>query len=208
MELSVWLAFVAAATVVLVVPGPTILMIISLAISHGRKASTPLILGVAFGDVIAITLSLLGLGAILMTSAWLFMILKWAGAAYLFYLGIQMWRTKDLSIIDPPLSKKASKKSKEIFWQACLVTALNPKGIMFFIAFMPQFVTPDYPAKQQLLILAVTFMILTLLNSVAFTVFAVKIRSRFTRPSAVSWFNKGSGSALIGAGLVTAAMER
>ena len=92
MNIETWLAFVAASAVLLIIPGPTILLVISYALGRGMRTALPVAVGVALGDFTAMTLSLLGLGALLATSALLFTIFKWAGAAYLVWLGIALWR--------------------------------------------------------------------------------------------------------------------
>jgi threonine/homoserine/homoserine lactone efflux protein len=92
MTLETWLAFTAASAVLLVIPGPTILLVVSYALGQGWRTALPMAIGVALGDFTAMTLSLLGLGALLAASATLFPILKWAGAAYLIWLGIKLWR--------------------------------------------------------------------------------------------------------------------
>lgn len=92
MPIENWLAFVAASAIMLAIPGPTILLVISYALGHGRNASSATVAGVALGDFTAMTASMLGLGALLATSAALFTVLKWIGAAYLIYLGIKLWR--------------------------------------------------------------------------------------------------------------------
>ena len=93
MDLHLWLAFVAASTALLIIPGPTILLVLSYAISKGRQVAVSSALGVATGDLIAMTASLAGLGALVMASAELFVVLKWVGAAYLVYLGFKLWRS-------------------------------------------------------------------------------------------------------------------
>src|SRR6186997_3355824 len=92
MPLELWLAFVAASAVLLVIPGPTILTVISYSLAHGRRAKVPLIAAVALGDSTALVVSLLGLGALLATSAFWFTLVKWAGGLYLIYLGIKLLR--------------------------------------------------------------------------------------------------------------------
>src|SRR3954468_769604 len=92
MSIEHWLAFVAASAVLLVIPGPTILTVISYSMAHGRRANVPLVAAVALGDSTALVLSLLGLGALLSASAFWFTIIKWAGGLYLLYLGIRMLR--------------------------------------------------------------------------------------------------------------------
>ena len=93
MSLEIYIAFVIAAEIILVIPGPTIILVVSQAIAHGRKSVIPLVTGVLAGDFTAMTLSLLGLGAVLSASAALFVLLKWIGALYLIYLGVKLWRT-------------------------------------------------------------------------------------------------------------------
>src|SRR5215472_12545943 len=92
MSLETWLAFAAATTVLLVIPGPTILLVISYALGQGMRTALPVAIGVALGDFTAMTLSMLGLGALLASSSLLFTALKWAGALYLVWLGIRLWR--------------------------------------------------------------------------------------------------------------------
>ena len=92
MSIETWLAFTAATAVLLVIPGPTILLVVSYALGQGMRTALPVAVGVALGDFTAMTLSMLGLGALLATSSLLFTVLKWAGALYLVWLGIQLWR--------------------------------------------------------------------------------------------------------------------
>ena len=206
MEWHNWLAFSLAAAVVLAIPGPTILLVLVQSITHGPRAALPLVAGVAVGDFIAVTCSLLGLGVILAASATLFTLLKWIGAAYLIYLGVRMWR-------QPPQLGNLKDESAEapagkLFRNACLVTALNPKGIIFFLAFVPQFVEPTGNAHFQLALMALTFLLLATLNAALYAYFAGQIRVWLRHPETLRWFQRGGGSALIGAGMLTALAER
>ncbi|MBL0897825.1 MAG: LysE family transporter, partial [Reyranella sp.] len=92
MSFETWAAFAAASSVLLVIPGPTVLLVVSYALGQGWRTALPMAVGVALGDFTAMTLSMLGLGALLATSATLFTALKWVGAAYLASLGVQPWR--------------------------------------------------------------------------------------------------------------------
>src|ERR1700685_90718 len=92
MSLEHWLAFIAASAILLAIPGPTVLLVISYALGHGRRAALGTVAGVALGGFTAMTASMRGLGALLSTSALVFTGLKWIGAAYLIYLGIKLWR--------------------------------------------------------------------------------------------------------------------
>ncbi len=208
MEWSVWLAFLVAATLVLIVPGPTILLVITQSIQHGRAAALSLVGGVALGDFIAVSASLLGLGVILATSAILFNLMKWVGAAYLIYLGIQMWRSPPALEPSGQLNRASGIKHARMFGQACLVTALNPKGIIFFMAFVPQFINPHAPATPQLLTMAATFLILAVVNAGLYAFFAAAVRDKLQRRDVRAVLQRGGGTALIGAGIATAALQR
>jgi len=206
MSAEIWMAFVLAATIILVIPGPTIILVVSQAISHGRKSVVPLVAGVIFGDFTAMTLSLLGLGAILSVSASLFTILKWIGALYLIYLGIKLWRS---NLENGSVCFTAKENSKgALFKSSFIVTALNPKSIAFFVAFLPQFINPQKPSFAQFLILGVTFLLLATINAALYAIFAGQLRDTMKKRNVRKWFNRCGGSALIGAGLFTAAMQR
>ena len=94
MDLATWLAFTAASIILLMIPGPTVLLVVSYALTQGRRVALATAAGVALGDFTAMTLSLAGLGALLLASAGLFTALKWVGAAYLVYLGVRLWRSQ------------------------------------------------------------------------------------------------------------------
>ncbi|MEJ2658832.1 MAG: LysE family translocator [Desulfobacterales bacterium] len=206
MDVKVWMAFVLAAGIVLVVPGPTILLVISQTISHGRKAVIPLVAGVTLGDFTAMTLSLLGLGGILATSAALFSVLKWFGAVYLIYLGIKLWRSNPEKN-DIHLTFKGS-SNRSLFKSAFLVTASNPKSIAFFVAFLPQFIGGRTEKFPQFLILGATFLFLASLNATLYAIFAGQLRYKLQHSKVRHWLNRSGGSVLIGAGLVTATLKR
>jgi threonine/homoserine/homoserine lactone efflux protein len=199
-------AFFLAAAIVLVIPGPTIILVISHSASHGRRAVWPLVAGVTLGDFTAMSLSLLGLGAILAASATLFGVLKWIGAIYLIYLGIKLCR----STATPSAMRSAAivVSNRRLFTHAYIVTALNPKSIVFFVAFLPQFVDYTAPIAFQLILLALTFLILAAINATLYGFFAGQLREALQRAAVLRWFNRCGGSALIGAGIFTAAFQR
>ena len=206
MSLEMWLAFVIAAEIILVIPGPTIILVVSQAIAHGRKSVIPLVAGVLGGDFTAMTLSLLGLGAVLSASATLFVILKWIGALYLIYLGVKLWRTVPDGEAAAVAAREASAGS--LFKGAYIVTALNPKSIAFFVAFLPQFINHQAATLPQFLILGATFLAMATLNAALYAIFAGRLRDTLRRAKVRKLFDRCGGSALIGAGVMTAAMER
>jgi len=205
MSFEHWIAFVGASVVLLLIPGPTVLLVISYSLSHGRKAARATVAGVALGDFTAMTASMLGLGLLLAASAELFTILKWIGAAYLVYLGIKLWRA--------PVGELGSADTSEvrpwrIFWHTYAVTALNPKGLVFFVAFLPQFVDQSRPVVTQLVIFEATFLVLAILNSSMYGLLAAGARRTIRKPAVQRWVNRAGGTLLIGAGAATALMKR
>ena len=199
MPIELWLAFVAASAVLLIIPGPTILTVISYSMSHGRRANVPLIAAVALGDSTALVVSLLGLGALLATSAFWFTLVKWVGGLYLIYLGIKLLRA---GVSSAELTAPAAPASRwRLFANTWLVTALNPKGIVFFVAFLPQFIQPGVPVAPQMWVLAVTFVCLATLNATLYAVFAGSARRLLASPKAQRRFHLAGGSLLSVAGL-------
>lgn len=198
--------FVLATTLILVVPGPTIILVISQAVTHGRKAVLPLVAGVLLGDFTAMTFSLLGLGAIISASATLFTVFKWFGAIYLVYLGARTWKHK-------PDDNQASdystgNSSPVLLKRSFIVTALNPKSIAFFVAFLPQFIDPLKASLPQFLVLGGIFLFLATLNATLYALFAGQLCDHLRRTNVRKWFHRCGGSALIGAGIFTATLQR
>src|SRR5215813_5582448 len=152
MTIETWLTFVAASAVLLVV---------SYALGQGWRAALPMAIGVALGDFTAMTLSMLGVGALLATSAMLFTVLKWIGATYLVWLGIELWRAGGTLDARPRHDRASGLKMLGHAW---VVTALNPKGITFFVPFLPQFPDPAADFHWQMLVCPTTSLTLALLN--------------------------------------------
>jgi threonine/homoserine/homoserine lactone efflux protein len=209
MPIENWLAFVAASAVLLAIPGPTILLVISYALSHGRKVATATVAGVALGDFTAMTASMLGLGALLATSAALFTLLKWVGAAYLIYLGIKLWRAPVADGAgDVGETQAPSVKASRIFLHTYAVTALNPKSIIFFVAFLPQFLNLGEPLFLQMLIFELTFLTLATLNATLYGLLAALARNQIRKPQVQRVVNRTGGSLMIGAGLLALGWRR
>lgn len=207
MPIENWLAFVAASAVLLAIPGPTILLVISYALSHGRKVATATVAGVALGDFTAMTASMLGLGALLATSAALFTLLKWVGAAYLIYLGIKLWRAPVSGGAEGEAPAPSAKASR-IFLHTYAVTALNPKSIIFFVAFLPQFLDLGEPLFLQMLIFELTFLTLATLNATVYGLLAALARNQIRKPQVQRAVNRTGGSLMIGAGLLALGWKR
>lgn len=208
MPLDLWLTFVVASTALLVIPGPTLMMVLSYALTQGRRVAIASALGVAAGDLIAMTLSVIGLGALFLTSALAFSILKWVGAFYLVYLGIRMLLTASTPSATTLMNKPDGQSATRVFRDLATVTALNPKSNTFFVAFVPQFINPGANFAPQAAILIATFVIIAGINALIFALAANAMRTRITRPVVQMWLTRTGGATLVGMGLLTATLRR
>lgn len=212
MLIETWAAFVIASSLMLVVPGPTILTVISYAGQRGTSSILPLVCAVCLGDLTVIVVSVVGLGSILAVSSIAFNILKLAGGAYLIWLGFKMLKS---SINQPKPSESESENesssddhlSYDYFRNTYLVTALNPKGIVFFGAFLPQFINVSLPMAPQLSILVTSFVLLAALNTFCYAYLATKASKAFSSRKTSSRIELTGGLALVGAGAYTLSAE-
>lgn len=201
MSLAHWLPFAIASAIVIIIPGPTVLLVVSYALGHGRRYALATTAGVALGDLTSMTASMLGLGAVLATSAALFAALKWVGAAYLVYLGVKLWRAPVSDAQTPDVSET---RASRVFAHAYAVTTLNPKSIVFFVAFVPQFVDLHASAWPQIPILEATFIGLATLNAFGYAMLASSARRAIKSRTVQRAVNRTGGSMLIGAGVLAA----
>lgn len=208
MNPDVWLSFFLATSLILVIPGPTIILVVSQAASIGRSSVLPLVTGVLLGDLTAMSLSFLGLGVILSTSAFLFSLLKWIGAVYLFFLGIRLWIKKTEPAPTAPKLTGTESFPVTLLKQSYVVTALNPKSIAFFVAFLPHFIDPHAVAAPQMIILGSTFLLMAALNAAIYAFCAGHLGDHMRKSKMQRLFNRLGGSALIGASIFTAGMQR
>ena len=197
-----WIAFVLTSVILLIIPGPTILLVIGDALAHRGRSAYATVAGVASGDLTAFTLSMAGLGAVLAASATLFAALKWVGAAYLVYLGVQALRTANQTRSLEVASQSGSGAQR--FAKAWLVTALNPKSIVFFVAFVPQFIDAKLAFWPQAVVLIPTFVVLASANAMVYALLARSLATRLTSRRAQANMQRAGGITLIGAGALIA----
>jgi len=207
MDIQVWVAFVAASVVLLMIPGPTIVLVLTYALTQGRRVAVASAAGVATGDLIAMTASLLGLGAVVLASATLFTALKWVGAAYLVWMGVGMIRAAGGQTLGR-LADVPDLTPRRVFGNAMIVTALNPKSIVFFIAFVPQFLVVDRPLAPQFAVLIATFVTLAAVNALAYALLADGMRATIRRSAVLAWMTRAGGGVLIAMGLLTATLRK
>lgn len=171
MDPQAWVAFAAASAALLAFPGPIVLMVVASVLGRGPRAALPLACGTVLGDATAMTLALGGAGTLLAAAPPLFAALRWAGAAYLAWLGVAMWRAGGGGPARAPLAGD----SLRLVGQAWLAVVLNPLSLGFFLAFLPQFIDPGRPFWPQVLILEGTFMGLALANALAYGLLAARL---------------------------------
>jgi threonine/homoserine/homoserine lactone efflux protein len=201
MTLAQWLPFAIASAILVAIPGPTVLLVISYALGHGRRYALVTTAGVALGDLTSMTASMLGLGVLLAASASLFTVLKWIGAIYLIYLGLKLWRAP-ATHGDTPAS--AETRALRIFGHAYAVTALNPKSLVFFVAFVPQFIDTHVATWPQIAVFEATFVTVGTLNALGYALLASAARRVIRTPGAQLAAHRAGGTLLIGAGLFAA----
>jgi threonine/homoserine/homoserine lactone efflux protein len=205
-ELHTMGAFVTAAILLLMMPGPTDTLVVSYVLTRGRRSALASVPGVCLGYIVSLTLTLLGLGALLMTSAELFNALKIAGAAYLIYLGIKTWRAPVPKTLDD--DGRQAHDTWRMFTQAFVVTALNPAGIMFYVAFFPQFIDLNRPLLPQMVALGACFVVLGTLNSALYATLAAQVRRFIHSYRARRTINRATGGVLIAMGGIMGLAKR
>lgn len=207
MSFQVWTAYFFTVFILIAIPGPTILYVITQSALNGRKTVFPLLAGIVPGDIAIMTCSIMGLGAIIYASSAVFVFLKWTGALYLVFLGIKFFFEKPILNNQADI-KKIKSENKKIIKRAFLVTSLNPKGIVFFIAFFPQFISEEKSYLLQILILCTTFSLVSIFNVVMYSFFSGSVGDFLDSPKVKKVFNMTGGTTLCAAGIFTAVIEK
>jgi len=144
------LLFAGAALLLNLTPGADMLFVAGSTAAHGQRAGLLAALGVGAGCLVHVALAALGLSALLAASAWAFEAVKWAGAAYLVWMGIGLWRSPGGS---SGMAMRVTETAARVFWRGALTNALNPKVALFFLAFLPQFIAPGAPGQASAFVL-------------------------------------------------------
>lgn len=208
MTLSTWLLYVAAVLVLTMSPGPSVLMCISTSVNLGARKAFVVSLGSTSAIVCIMVLSMLGLGAVLAASETLFGVLKWAGAAYLAYLGIRSLLSRSTEIAVEGQQGASQASNRQVFGQGFLVGASNPKALLFFGALFPQFIDPTAPQAPQLLVLGLTFVFFELLWLGIYALSAAKAKRWLAQPRRARLFNRATGAVFLAAAGLLASSRR
>ncbi|MFI6596047.1 LysE family translocator [Nonomuraea sp. NPDC050536] len=196
---STFVLFVGTSLILVIVPGPNHLYIAARGLAQGRSAALASAFGVETGTLVHIGAAAAGLSYLISTSATLFGIVKWAGVAYLFYLGVRALTSKTEAIAEAPEPQPLAK----VYAEGIVVNVLNPKVTLFFLALLPQFVRPGAGSPAlQIVVLGVTVMSLGLLSDMIYAFTAGALGQRLA--SRARAFKKASGVVYLGLGVLTA----
>jgi homoserine/homoserine lactone efflux protein len=195
MNWELFAAFLLITAVLIIVPGPIVTLVIATGASQGIRAGLTAVAGATVGTAVLLTCIACGLSWVVRNAAVLFEVLRWAGAAYLIWLGIQAWRHAGADIgAAPP-------RGHVHFRRGLLVAVSNPKSIAFFTAFLPQFIDPSLPVERQLAVMCAVSVVLAVCTDSAWAVAAGLGRAWFMTAWRARLLGRLSGVALIGGGI-------
>jgi len=207
MNMHVWTIYLLAAIGLSLTPGPNGLLSLTHGACFGFRATVFTILGGALGFFVLIAASLAGLGALLAASEQAFTVMKWIGAAYLVYLGIRVWRAPAPTLAAASREREMPEAGPiQLFSQGFLVAVTNPKGLIFFAAFLPQFMVPGMSYLEQLVLFGGTFILVEILYELMLARTAQQIAPWLARHG--RWFNRATGGVFVGVGAVLTTMSR
>ena len=209
MALNTWLLYVAAVFVLTVTPGPSVLMCMTLGVQHGARRTLFAALGSVSAVVGIMGCSAVGLGVALAASETLFGLLKWLGVAYLLYIGVTTFRSTETNIAVPEsVAAKSVVSLRALYVKGLLVGASNPKALLFFTAFFPQFIDPAAPQLPQFLVMVATFVGFELFWLMFYATFAARLAPWLRATGRATLFNRLSGGTFVAASVLLATVKR
>jgi homoserine/homoserine lactone efflux protein len=205
MPLDLYLAFVLASAVLILIPGPNVTLLVANSIAYGARRALATLAGTSSAIALQLVITVLGMTSLMLVLATWFEWLRWAGVLYLVYLGVQQWRALPVALEDVDPQAIAT---RALFWRGFLVSATNPKTLLFYAAFFPQFVDPASGPLPQLLLMSATFLGLATVLDGGYALLAGRLRRVFRGQRRARLRNRLTGSLLIGAGLGLALARR
>lgn len=197
MNLHLFLAYCLAVVILEVIPGPVVTLVVANSLRHGSRSGLATVAGASIGNAILLASTVIGLVAFFELMSEVFEVVRWAGAVYLIWLGIRAWQTDGGHGSAVPSAKKSS---RTVFVQGFLIAITNPKAIIFYIAFLPQFIDPHLPAGPQLLVMIATMIVSALLSDSTYALLAGRARGWFTASGRRRLQGRITGTLLIGVG--------
>jgi len=206
MSSQTWLTFFAASWLISLSPGPGAVYAMSCGLNHGFWRGYAGTIGLIAGILTSLAIAALGLGALLATSVTAFQVVKWCGVAYLLYVGVQQWRSQARRLEGP--SAKARVPVLTLIGRGWALNATNPKGTLFMLAVVPQFVDPTLPLAWQYLTIAATLAFTDIVVMAGYTAFAAKVLAALRDPRHLVAMNRLFGGLFVGAALLLASWKR
>lgn len=208
MEWQVWLAFLGAAVVISVSPGPGAILSMATGLTHGVRRTYWTITGLEIGLMVQLALVAIGLGAALANSVLVFNVIKWLGVAYLIYLAVRQWRTAGVDLRVIQKSQPGGSGALGLLTRGALVNLTNPKGLVFLLAVLPQFVVPSAPLLPQYLSIGVTMVAVDLVVMGAYAGLAARALGWLSTPRQQQVVNRVLSGLFAAAALVLSLMRR
>ena len=206
MDFTLWISFVGTVLILTLTPGPSVLLVTANSMKHGAKKTTGTILGDLSANLLQIILASAGLASIVLSSGELFQMIKWFGVAYLIYLGVsKIISNPQLNLIK---NNQPEKNFFKLYSEGFLMSAANPKAIVFFAALFPLFISEHLAFLPQVIILAVTFLILDGLSLLTYAHFATHLKSYLENKEKIHLQNRIVGVLLILSGLMLSLVKR
>ena len=198
MNLHLFLAYCLAVAILVLMPGPIVTLVVANSLSHGSRSGLATVAGASIGNAILLGATAVGLVAFFALLSEIFEVVRWAGASYLIWLGVKAWRAhggQGLAIV--PAAKRST---RAVFLQGFVIAITNPKALLFYVAFLPQFVDSHLPAGPQLLVMIGTMIVMALFSDSAYALLAGRARGWFTTPGRRRLQSRITGTLLIGIG--------
>jgi len=205
MNPDLYLAFLLATTVLILIPGPNVTLLVANSLAHGPRRALFTLAGTSSAIALQLVVVAFGMTSLILVLAQWFEWLRWAGVAYLIWLGIQQWRAAPVALDD---LERPTVRSGALFWQGVLVSATNPKTLLFYAAFFPQFVDPARAPGPQIALMCVTFLMIATVLDGAYALLAGRLRPWLGTRRRARWRNRLTGSFLIAAALGLALARR
>ncbi|MDP6692061.1 MAG: LysE family translocator [Alphaproteobacteria bacterium] len=206
MSIELYLAFCLATAVLILMPGPIVTLVVAQSLRHGTGTGLATVAGSSLGNAMLVAAGALGLSTAFVLLADLFELIRWLGAAYLIYLGLREWRARGGTLDDAEAGARRTKTA--VFWQGIVVAITNPKTILFYAAFFPQFIDPGAPLGPQLVLMSVSFVVIATTFDTGYALLAGRLRGFLTGGRRARIRSRITGALLIGTGIGLALARR
>ncbi|HJS90381.1 MAG TPA: LysE family translocator [Steroidobacteraceae bacterium] len=198
MNLHLFLAYCFAVAILVLIPGPIVTLVVANSLSHGSRSGLATVAGASIGNAILLCATAVGLVAFFALLSEIFQLVRWVGAIYLIWLGIRAWRVHGGQ--GRSIAPAGKRSLRALFLQGFVVAITNPKAMVFYIAFLPQFLDSHLPPAPQLLVMIGAMIAMALLSDCAYALLAGRARGWFTAPERRRLQSRISGTLLIGVG--------